>query len=184
MDENWYLPISKINTVVFCARRFYLEFVLGEVSVNHHILEGRALHEGAYTEKTERSDVWVWHDTLGLIGILDRIETGTNGERIPVEYKIGQRGDHESDAVQLCAQALCLEQSGPSIHHGFVYYHATRRRREVVFDTALRERTLAAVLEMRELMAAAKPPAVNVPKSKCAGCSVRPACQPELWRSR
>ncbi len=122
MDELPYLPASKVNTVFFCPRRFHLEHVLGEAEVNHHLLEGRGLHGGAHTEVGERSNVWVWSDRLRLVGVLDRLERGPGGEPVPVEYKVGRRGDFESDAVQLCAQAVCPEErTGAGVPRGFVY---------------------------------------------------------------
>lgn len=69
-----YLPLSKVNTVVYCPRRFYLEYVLGEAHANHHLIEGHYLHERAYTEPGEESGLWVWSDRLGLLGVVDRLE--------------------------------------------------------------------------------------------------------------
>lgn len=184
MDETLYLPLSKVNTVVFCPRRFYLEHVLGEVHRNHHVIEGHHLHTRAYTERSERSGVWVWSDRLGLVGVVDRIEYA-GGEPVLVEYKKGRafpQANH-SDAVQLAAQALCLEESrGERARRGAVYYHASRTRREVVFTPELLGQAEAAVAQMRQLLHSPRPPGVVVPPSKCAGCSTREACQPELLR--
>lgn len=186
MDETHYLPISKVNTVVFCPRRFYLEYVLGEVHRNHHVIEGHHLHARAYTEGGERSGVWVWSDRLGLVGVVDRIERA-GGEPVLVEYKKGRaflRANH-SDAVQLGAQAICLEESrGERVRRGAIYYHASRTRLEVVFTPELLGQVEAAVAQMRRLLHSPRPPGVTVPHSKCAGCSTREACQPELVRRK
>lgn len=179
-----YLPLSKVNTVVYCRRRFYLEFVLGEVHANHHLIEGHYLHEAAYTEPDEASRLWVWSDRLGLVGIVDRLEW-PRGEPCPVEYKLGRAHEEAfpSDAVQLAAQAICLEEShGLKPIRGFVYYHKSRLRREVLFTPTLLAAVEKAVAEMRRLLQRPRPPKVEVPSSKCQGCSVREACQPELWR--
>lgn len=181
-----YLPVSKVNTVVYCRRRFYLEYVLGEVHANHHVVEGHYLHERAYTEPDEVSGLWVWSDRLGLVGVVDRLEW-RGGEVCPVEYKLGPAGEEAwiSDAVQLTAQALCLQESrGIEASRGFVYYHKTRVRREVVFTPELTAQVEEAVAEMRRLLRKPMPPGVEVPQSKCEGCSVKAACQPELWRRR
>lgn len=184
MGENLYLPLSKVNTVVFCPRRFYLEHVLGEVHRNHHVIEGYHLHTRAYTERGERSGVWVWSDRLGLVGVVDRIEYA-GGEPVLVEYKKGRafaQANH-SDAVQLAAQALCLAESrGERVRRGAVYYHASRTRREVALTPELLGQAEAAVAQMRQLLHSPRPPGVAVPPSKCAGCSTREACQPELLR--
>lgn len=178
-----YLPLSKVNTVIYCRRRFYLEFVLGEVYTNQHVIEGHYLHEAAYTEPEEVSRLWVWSDRLGLVGVVDRLEW-RKGEPCPVEYKLGKAKEtaFPSDAVQLAAQALCLEEShGLRASRGFVYYHKSHLRREVVFTPELLARVEEAVTAMRALLRSPKPPGVEVPRSKCQGCSLLEACQPELW---
>jgi len=184
MDEAYYLPVSKVNTVVFCPRRFYLEYVLGEIHRNHHVIEEHHLHTRAYTERGERSGVWVWSDRLGLVGVVDHIEYAA-GKPVLVEYKKGRAFPqaNDSDAVQLAAQALCLEESrGERARRGAVYYHASRSRREVELTPELLSRAEAAVAHMRQLLRSLRPPGVAVPPSKCAGCSTREACQPELLR--
>ncbi|WP_022799405.1 CRISPR-associated protein Cas4 [Thermus islandicus] len=179
-----YLPLSKVNTVVYCPRRFYLEYILGEVHANHHLIEGHYLHQRAYTEPGEESGLWAWSDRLGLVGVVDRLEW-RRGEACPVEYKLGRAHEeaHFSDAVQLAAQALCLSESrGIEAKRGFVYYHKSHLRREVVFTPQLFLAVEEAVARMRALLQSQIPPGVEVPPAKCEGCSVREACQPELWR--
>jgi len=179
-----YLPLSKVNTVVYCARRFYLEHVLGEVHPNHHLIEGHYLHERAHTEPGEQSGLWVWSDRLRLVGVVDRLEW-QRGEICPVEYKLGRTKAeaHLSDSVQLAAQALCLwESRGIKAKRGFIYYHKSHGRREVVFTPGLFLAVEEAVSRMRSLIQSPGPPGVEVPPAKCEGCSAREACQPELWR--
>ncbi len=181
-----YLPLSKVNTAAYCRRRFYLEYVMGELHTNHHMVEGRFLHDRMYTEPGEESGVWVWSDRLGLVGVIDRIEW-RSGRVVVVEYKLGRAREeaHRSDAVQLAAQALCLEEArGLKAERGFIYYHKSHARREVVFDESLFASVRATVGVMRELLSHDKPPGVGVPKSKCLGCSLREACQPEIYRRR
>lgn len=179
-----YLPISKVNTFVYCPRRFYLEYILGESLTNHHLVEGRYFHEAAYTEPGESSAVLVWSDRLGLVGVIDRLEY-RRGRPVVVEYKIGKAKEnaHHSDAVQLAAQGLALRESrGIVAEEGFVYYHKSHLRRQVVFTSELFNVVNEAVEEMHHLLTVHKLPAVDVPAAKCRGCSVREACQPELWR--
>ena len=102
-----------------------------------------------------------------------------------MEYKLGRAKEEAylSDAVQLAAQALCLRESrGIKARRGFVYYHKSHTRREVVFTPELFRAVEAAVVRMRALLQSPRPPRVEVPPSKCEGCSVQGACQPELWR--
>lgn len=102
-----------------------------------------------------------------------------------VEYKLGRASEEAnfSDAVQLGAQALCLlESHGIEVRQGFVYYHKSHTRREVNFTPALINAVEEVAAQMHTLLKANKPPGVTVPRSKCEGCSLREACQPELWR--
>lgn len=179
-----YLPVSKINTVVFCERRFYYEYVMAVTAVNHHILEGRFLHDHVYTDSDQETGVWIFSDTLGLVGVVDKIDR--DGEAyVPIEYKKGRLGDYQGDAVQLCAQALCLEEMRSIvIPHGYVYYHATRRRQKIVFEQPLREQVKRSIGRMHRLINAPHAPARTVPTSKCNGCSIHEECQPEIWRVR
>lgn len=178
------MPLARVNTVAYCPRRFYLEYILGELYANHHVIEGQYLHERAYTEPDELSGLWVWSDRLGLVGVVDRLEW-RKGEALVVEYKVGRASEEAylSDAVQLAAQALCLlESRGIEAKRGFVYYHKSHVRREVAFTEALFAAVEKAVARMRTLLGSSRPPGVEVPPAKCGGCSVREACQPELWR--
>ncbi|WP_038069690.1 CRISPR-associated protein Cas4 [Thermus scotoductus] len=179
-----YLPLSKVNTVVYCERRFYLEVALGEVMENEHLVEGRYFHEQAYTERDEVTGLLVWSDRLGLIGVVDWLEW-RSGKAFLVEYKLGQAAEEAfpSDSVQLATQALCLwESRGIRAEAGYVYYRKSHQRRRVDFSPELFQEGEEAVARMRALLALPKPPAVRVPPSKCQGCSVRAACQPELYR--
>jgi CRISPR-associated exonuclease Cas4 len=100
---------------------------------------------------------------------------------IPTEFKKGWLGEHQSDMVQLCAQAMCLEEmQGVVVPHGFIYYHSTRRKLQVDFTPNLRQTVEEAVATMRQLNHASHYPPVTDKRSKCRGCSVMDACQPNL----
>ena len=174
-----YLPISKINTVIFCSRRYYLEHVLGETRSNHHIAEGNALHERA---RRGGAGVWVWSDRLGIVGIVDQLDY--KGEQpVVTEFKKGWLGDHHSDQVQLCALALCLEEmKGCATSYGYIFYHRTRRKQRVDFTPELRNAVEEAVKTMREVGVPSVPPPVIDNRNKCRGCSVQEVCQPTLTR--
>lgn len=176
-----YLPIGKLNTVVFCPRRYYLEHVLAEYSSNAHIAEGQVLHERA---QREGENVWVWSDTHRLIGIVDKLSF-EGGNWVITEYKKGWLGDHKSDQVQLAALALCLmEQRQENVTYGYLYYHQTRRKQRIDFDDALKGKVMKAIATMRLLAEGSAPPPVLAPPSKCKGCSVSEVCQPNLLRRR
>ncbi len=176
-----YLPVSKINTVVFCPRRYYIEHVMSETVTNHHLIEGSSLHE-----RSTRSGegIWVWSDRLGLSGILDQL-TREDGHWVITELKKGYLAEHQSDMVQLCALAICYEESyGETLDYGYIYYERTRRRLKVSFDASLRQSVDEAVEQMRELSAQTHYPPVTENPNKCQGCSVKEACQPGLFRKR
>lgn len=98
----------------------------------------------------------------------------------PVEYKRGKRKKWDNDDVQLCAQALCLEEMlGVEVPRGAIFHIQSKRRREVVFNDKLRKKTEATVARLHELLASdITPPAVLKPQ--CDGCSLREVCLPEL----
>jgi len=98
----------------------------------------------------------------------------------PVEYKRGKRRKWDNDDVQLCAQALCLEEMlGVPVPRGAIFHIKSKRRREVIFTDKLRKKTEAAAARLHELMASGVTPAA-VLKPQCEGCSLREVCLPEL----
>ncbi|MEZ4633355.1 MAG: CRISPR-associated protein Cas4 [Deinococcales bacterium] len=177
-SEDDYLLISKINTVVFCPRRYFIEVVLAESMINFHLIEGQGLHERSKRE----GESWVWSDTLGLVGIVDKV-TRQAGKLVPHEFKKGRLDDHENNQVQLCALAVCLEERhGERIDEGIIYYHSSRRQMPVVFDEALRQRLFEAIDTMRQLNHSKRYPDITSNPHKCQGCSVQATCQPQLQR--
>ncbi len=189
MDD--YLPISMLNQLLYCPRRFWYIHVLGEMEINAPVLEGTLLHEHAHTPGRETDDrgrpvrrrVHLWSDRLGLIGFADLVELA-GGALLPVEFKHGRQGRWDNDAVQLCAQALCLEEmTGRGVARGEIFYWGSRHRVEVVFDDALRAQTEAAVAQARALLAAGQmPPPLRGTRApvaaKCHSCSLEPICLP------
>jgi CRISPR-associated exonuclease Cas4 len=145
----------------------------------------------------------LWHDGLGLYGKADVVELrvapgddsgrelkwwGTRwrsgGPQIvsvtPVEYKVGERRSWVHEAIQLCAQALCLEEMlGVAVPAGAVYYRGSRRRREVPIDSALRAQTERAIEDVRAMLRSGRlPPAVDDPR--CPNCSLIESCLPGI----
>lgn len=194
-----YIPISYLNAYAYCPRRFYYEFTLGEMQINEHVLGGQQLHErvdlpgsSVRDEKPQFRHIYLCAPKLGLIGYSDLLEAeaGTSdlptlalaGKLYPVEYKKGKMGKWISDHVQLCAQALALEEAlniaAGSIKRGYLYYFGSARRDEILIDEALRNHTLAALAEARRVATLDHPPAPVTNWRKCRDCSLEPICLP------
>ncbi len=185
MSET-YIPLSQINTYVFCPRRFYYESIEGHQVVNAHVEEGKIKHEHVHTAVTDRKKgdktisrrQYLASDTLGVSGYTDLVEE-KNGIPYPVEFKKAGMGNWLNDQVQLCLQGLLLEEkTGVSIPHGYIFYIGSKRRRKVPFDQELRETTRRYVEAARTLLDSRKIPK-PIHDNRCNGCSVRPICLPD-----
>ncbi|GAB4494534.1 MAG: hypothetical protein OHK0010_29440 [Anaerolineales bacterium] len=192
MDD--YLPISMLNQLEYCERRFYLMHVRGEMEVNAHVLEGTLRHEQAHTAGTNRQGetlihrrVYLWSDELMIAGYTDLVEETlhSQGQKalLPIEYKKGRMGKWLNDHIQLCAQALCLaERSGAISPKGYIFYFGSRHRQEVEFTPALRARTVESIQRAHALAAAQKLPPPLENDNKCRDCSLEPICLPREMR--
>ncbi len=183
------MPISMLNQLEYCERRFWLMFVQGEMEINAPVLEGIWQHERAHTAGTERQGeevtlrrVYVYSEDLRLTGFVDIVEM-KGGEICPVEYKRGKMGRWLNDHIQLCAQAMCLEErTGRKIGYGFIFYFGSRRRERVDFTLELRAKTRASVRRAFDLLEKGRmpPPLENL--RKCRDCSLEPICLPREVR--
>jgi CRISPR-associated exonuclease Cas4 len=195
-DDLDTLSISYLNALEYCPRRFYYECVQGEFLENAHVVEGIARHERSDSGRTTseegivtRRRVWVWSERLRLSGFADVVEE-QEGELVPVEYKKGKMGEWLNDHVQLCAQALCLEEMRHcQIPRGYVFYFGSAHREEVVFTAELRRHTEETVRLAFELIERgelppplagkqAKPGQLPSLHPKCRDCSLEPLCLP------
>lgn len=190
-------PLSALNHHLYCERRAYLIHAERVFIDNEHTTLGQLAHEAVDTPGYEHRAGWellralpLFSDTLGLSGKADLVEVRRAPgaplrivEARPVEYKKGPARRWSNDHVQLCAQALCLEEMfGLRIETGLVFHVASAKRDEVVFDDQLRALTLATLDALRTTLARpAAPPAVLTPR--CDGCSLRPVCLPEAAAS-
>jgi len=181
-----YLPISMLNQLAYCERRFWLMFVHREMVVNAPVLQGLQQHQLVHSAGSQRDGritihrrVYLWSDELRVSGFADLIEE--RGERlVPVEYKRGRMGRWLNDQLQLCAQAMCLEEMlGVNVPCGALYYGQTRHRLDVTFDHALREETEKAAARARELIQTGVTPKADYTK-KCKSCSLQVHCIPKL----
>ena len=189
MMDDEYLPISYLNQLEYCERRFWLMYVYGEMEVNAPVLEGTQQHERAHSsgkmkdgDATIRRRLYVWSDRLRVLGFTDVVEE-KDGEMIPVEYKRGKMGKWLNDHIQLCAQAMCLEErSGRTIARGEIFYWRSRRRVQVAFTPELRARTEAAIDRAFQLLAEGKLPPPVEKQKKCRDCSLEAICLPREVR--
>lgn len=199
--EDDLLPLSALQHLLFCERQaalIHLERVWAE---NPLTMEGKHLHERVDSGEGEsRGDLRIARGLalrsfrLGLSGKADAVELhrlpdGAAGARLPdvpgvwlpfpVEYKRGRPKKHRADEVQLCAQALCLEEMlGVSVPSGALFYGETRRRLDVAFDAALRRVTEEAAARMHEILASGVTP-LPVREPKCDRCSLLEICMPD-----
>lgn len=183
MDE--YTPIAALNQYAYCPHRCWRMFCAGEFIDNQYTIEGTALHERVHTISEEYRDeirqiraVWLKSDKYKLIGKSDLIEL-QDGEWYPVEYKRGRRGEWDNDELQVCAQALCLEEmTGKSISTGYIYYAHSHQRQLVEITEELRRSVVDTIDAVQILMlTGAMPKAVKT--KKCDGCSLYSQCLPQ-----
>jgi len=187
------LMISALQHYAYCPRQCALIHIEQYWKENRFTVEGRIMHEHAHEEGREsRGDVRIEHGVplrslrLGLIGKADVVEFHRREDGswrpFPVEYKRGKPKPDDCDKVQLCAQALCLEEMlGVSIPAGAIFYGRTRRRLDVAFDAALRLETEETARQTHELVSSGRTPPPEYSK-KCDSCSLMADCLPKSIR--
>ena len=195
--------LSALQHYAYCRRQWGLIFVERQWAENARTAEGQVFHQTAHhgPESETRGDLLILRGlrvaspALRLGGICDVVEfhrspsgvplMGREGLWLPypVEYKKGSDQTRESDEVQLCGQALCLEDMlCCQIPEGSLFYGETRRRTRVAFDEPLRQRTFSLLQEMLGHMARGHTPAAK-PHKGCNACSLRDVCLPKLSRT-
>ena len=194
------IPLRALNQVTYCPRLYYLQFVDCVMPTNEHVEGGlhdhRRVDDPELANRTRKEgdadrsrSVHLSSELLGLTGILDVMEE-KNGDSYPVETKHGSapRDDAgrpttwNNDAVQLCGQALLMEEAfGAPVARGFQFYAGTRERVEVAFTEELRTTTRRAIDLCRQLSASNTPPdpLPSELRHRCFGCSLAPVCLPE-----
>jgi len=178
------LPISGLQHLAFCPRQWGLIHLEQAWVENVRTAEGRLLHERAdLPGESRRSPVrtvrgmWLRSERLQLTGRADIVEF--RPEPYPVEYKRGKSKPNDCDAVQLCAQALCLEEMlEVVIPHGAFFYGSPRRRLEIALTPELRGRTEELAASMHRLYRSRRTPAPQ-PGPYCRSCSLIDICLPD-----
>ncbi|KGE72165.1 CRISPR-associated protein Cas4 [Spirochaeta lutea] len=191
-DESDLIPVSALQHTLFCERQYALIHIEQAWAENRYTIEGNILHE--------RVDV-VHHESrrgfrveyglalrslrYGLIGKADMVEFMKNGrdkyESIsPVEFKRGRKKADNYDLVQLCAQALCLEEMfGTPVTEGQIYYLQEHRRTTIPLDDVLREQTFETIQRTRTIFTSKVTPRANYDSKKCDRCSLFDICMPK-----
>ena len=199
------LMISGLQHFRFCRRQWALIHIEQQWAENLRTVEGNLLHERAHNEhlRESRGDLLIVRGlrvqslTLGLTGQCDVVEFRRDDTRgvtlcgkegawlpYPVEYKHGAAKQDGSDALQLCAQAMCLEEMlCCEIPQGALYYGEPHRRTEVDFTPELRQEVTDLLIEMHDLYQRGYTPKVK-PSKSCNACSLKELCLPKLLRSR
>lgn len=199
MDEER-LQISGIQHFAYCPRQWALIHLEQQWKENERTVDGQIFHGRAHDEAARemRGNVLilrgmrVFSERLGVSGTCDVVEfhrspTGitlaqTEGtwRPYPIEYKRGEPKQNDADRLQLCAQAMCLEEMLVChIAEGALYYGETRRREVVVFNEALREEVQHMLREMQRYYRSGYTPAPKQRKG-CNACSLREICLPRL----
>lgn len=178
------IMLSALEHYSYCPRQCALIHRESIWDENLYTLRGRDVHERVHEEETEVIDevriertLPLWSERLGLVGKADVVEF--HGDTpYPVEYKYGPLKSGKHAELQLCAQALCLEEmTGQPVTYGAVYHFSSRRRREVEFNAALRERVYSTIDAIRRMLQESElPPPVN--DKRCVNCSLADSCLP------
>ena len=206
-NEDDMLMLSGIQHFAYCPRQWALIHIAQEWNDNRLTVEGQILHthvdDPFYRNKVGEVICWrslnIASRELGLYGIADVVElhpaqddtnaieiAGSPGwwQFLPVEYKHGKPKADNIDAVQLCAQAMCLEeQYNVVVNNGALYYGETRRREDVAFDKGLRMEVKSLAEAMHLTFKAGIIPLVEK-TAKCRNCSLKGLCMPSLKSAR
>lgn len=198
-SEEDYLPLSGIQHFAFCRRQWALIHIENQWAENERTVDGTIMHEKAHSGDVEsRGDVVimralrVFSATLGVSGECDVVEFNRNADGIslnghdglwqpyPVEYKRGKPKEHNADEMQLCAQAMCLEEMlCCTIPCGALFYGEPRRRTEVEFTPELRRAVEDSLNEMHDYYKRGYTPKAK-PRKGCTACSLREICLPKM----
>ncbi|MDO4864497.1 MAG: CRISPR-associated protein Cas4 [Ruminococcus sp.] len=202
--EDEYLMLSGIQHFAFCRRQWALIHIEQQWEENYRTVDGSIMHENVHNAdfREKRGELVITRAMavssarLGISGECDAVELRRSEDGValfglegsytvtPVEYKRGEPKEDDCDALQLTAQALCLEDMlCCEIPFGYLYYGEIRRRVKVAFDSALRERTEGIIAEMHELYRRQYTPKVKRRKA-CNACSLKNVCLPVICGSK
>lgn len=202
--EEDYLQLSGLQHFCFCRRQWALIHIESQWAENYRTTDGALMHENAHNQgfSESRGDLLVIRglavhsSRLGVSGQCDVVEFRRDPDGVllrgraglwqpyPVEYKRGRVKEGSADELQLCAQAMCLEEMlCCDVPKGAMYYGEMRRRAEVEFTDELRRQVQNSLTEMHELYRRSYTPKVK-PTKACNACSLKDLCLPKLMRSK
>lgn len=202
-DEEEYLQLSGLQHFAFCRRQWALIHIENQWAENYRTVDGQLMHERVHDSEFRESrgdrivvrGLAIHSARLGVSGQCDAVEFLRSPDGIPlsdreglwqpypIEYKRGKPKEHDADELQLCAQAVCLEEMlCCEIPKGALFYGETRRRKEVQFTGELRQRVLSNLNEMHELYRRGYTPKVK-PSKSCNACSLKELCLPRMLKT-
>jgi CRISPR-associated exonuclease Cas4 len=188
--EDQLLPLSALQHWLYCPRQcglIHLEQVWAE---NKFTAEGQVLHHKAHEGPDENKagvritrSLPVRSFNLGISGECDIVEFHADGRVVPVEYKRGKPKSHRADELQLCAQAMCLEEMlGVEISSACLFYGENRRRTAVEFDETLRRLVSETAASLHSMIVSRQTPLAEYEARRCDACSLIELCQPKAMR--
>lgn len=188
MNDVQLIPLAALQHYAFCPRQCALIHTEQVWADNHLTAQGNLLHERVDSGEPEtrkgvrfERGVQVAAPNIGITGKLDLVERVIlTGDLFPVEYKRGKPKVSDWDEIQLCAQALCLEEmTGQKVIEGALWYNQTRHRHLVRFTPELRQRTLQVIADVAAMLSSGITPK-SVYGKHCHACSLFDLCNPKL----
>lgn len=203
-SQEEYLQLSGLQHFKFCRRQWALIHIEQQWAENFRTIDGMLMHKNAHDSQFQESrgdlfitrGVSVFSPTLGVSGQCDVLEyrqanvgipvKGKEGlwQPYPVEYKRGNPREDTGDTLQLCGQAMCLEEMlCCDIPEGSLYYGEIRRRVRVPFTKELRQEVREMLSQMHTLYSRGYTPKVK-PSKSCNACSLKELCLPKLMKNK
>ncbi len=190
-SEDDFIHLGALQHYVFCPRQCALIHVEDAWRENVLTVRGKILHEQVDTDTYESRGaikivrgLRIHSYRLGIVGRCDVVEFHADGSVLPVEFKAGKPKEDLSDKIQLCAQALCLEEMLTiKITRGAFFYGKIRRRVQVELDEELRKQTESVIAAVHELVRDKRVPMARY-MAKCRNCSLLDICQPRAMNER
>ena len=188
--EDQLLPLSALQHWLYCPRQCGLIHLERAWAENKFTAEGQVLHHKAHEGPDEsKAGVRITRSlpvrsfNLGISGQCDIVEFHADGRVVPVEYKRGKPKSHRADELQLCAQAMCLEEMlGVQISSACLFYGENRRRTAVEFDETLRRLVTDTATALHSMIASRQTPLAEYEARRCDACSLIELCQPKAMR--
>ena len=188
--EDQLLPLSALQHWLYCPRQCGLIHLEQAWAENKFTAEGQVLHHKAHEGPDEsKAGVRITRSlpvrsfNLGISGQCDIVEFHADGRVVPVEYKRGKPKSHRADELQLCAQAMCLEEMlGVKISSPCLFYGENRRRTAVEFDETLRRLVTDTATALHTMIASRQTPLAEYEARRCDACSLIELCQPKAMR--